>query len=445
MASKFYARRWFKLLFIICLISISVFILQRYVIYPVHPNLILITLDTVRADHLSCYGYEYNTSPFIDSIAQQGVLFLNAYAQIPLTLPSHTAILTSTYPKNNGVRLNGSCYARDELITIAELLKHKNYSTFAIIGGFPLDSRFGLSQGFDVYDDRLEGEPEKEAKYWYHHKFLKYERRANEVTDRAIAVLEKIKKGEKFFLWLHYFDPHWKYRPPEKFKAQFKLHYDGEIAFVDSELKRFFEYVTKRELIKNSLVVIASDHGEGLYEHGEEGHGWELFNSTLKIPLIFYYPKVLPSNITVENICQSIDILPTVLDIMGIQPPSSFEGRNLLPLIKEPDNQSINEFIFAESNKPKVLYANRARYAVIDGNFKLIAYYNENDKVVVRQLFNLKQDAKELKNVADAYPDVVKKLSAEIDKFFIPASKNFAFFKANQEIFEKMKALGYID
>jgi len=447
MKLKFFPNRWLKLLLIFALLLISSFVIFRYFIFPKYTNLILITIDTLRADHLGCYGYRENTSPFLDEFARNGVLFSNAYVQIPLTLPSHTAILTSTHPKINGVRLNGYCQAKDELITLAEVMKEEGYSTFAVIGGFPLDGRFGLSQGFDLYDDRMEDEEafDKDFKQWHHHKFLRYERKANEVTDRAKQILQKVGKREKFFLWLHYFDPHWRYKPPKKFTKLFKLAYDGEIAFVDTEIASFFEQLKERRFHKNSLVVITSDHGEGLMEHGEEGHGWELFNSTLKIPLMLYYPGVLPENIKIDTLCQSIDIMPTVLELMGIHPPAGIEGQSLASIIKGEEDEASERCVFAESNKPRVLYNNKTRYCLIKGNFKLIAYYSADHQPEEYKLFNLKEDPKELKELASFYPEKVEELAEEINRFFNPAAQNYSFFSTDKEVLEKLKALGYID
>jgi len=342
------------------------------------------------------------------------------------------------------VRLNGYCLVKEELITLAGLLKEENYSTFAVIGGFPLDGRFGLSQGFDIYDDELEGDQKRDARFWQGHKFLRYERKAHEVTNRSIKMLRKIDRKEKFFLWLHYFDPHWRYNPPKRFKELFELAYDGEIAYVDSEIERFYKKLKKRRFHKNTLIVIASDHGEGLNEHEEEGHGWELFNTTLKIPIIFYYPDVLPRNIEIDTLCQSIDILPTVLEIMGISSPAGIEGQSLANLING-EEEFYPRFVFAESNKPKVIYDNNTRYCLIDGSFKLIAHYDADNQAVEFKLFNLKEDPKELTDIASSHPEVVERLCAEINSFFIPAAENYAFFRTNKEIEEKLRALGYID
>jgi arylsulfatase A-like enzyme len=445
MIPKLLAHKWFKIACAIFIIFISGIIIYLYFATPEHINVILITIDTLRADHLGCYGYKHNTSPFIDQIAHKGIIFSNVYAQIPLTLPSHTAILTGIHPKTNGVRLNGFCKAKDDLVSLAEILKDNSYSTFAIIGGFPLDNRFGLSQGFDTYDDDFIGDKKKKAKYWHHHKFHRYERKANEITDGAVGLLKKTSRWDKFFLWLHYFDPHWRYRPPEKFRKLFTLNYDGEIAFVDSEIERFFDFLMKERLVQNSLIIIVSDHGEGLNEHGEEGHGWELFNSTLRIPLIFYCPKIFPSAMRIDALSQSIDILPTILEILGIPDLNSVEGQSLLPFINEAQKKNNERFIFAESNKPKIVYGNLTRYAVIDGKLKLIAYYNADNEIVEYKLFNLEKDPEELVNIYDSNLEIAERFAFELKRFFLPASNNFTLFKANQEIFEKMKALGYID
>lgn len=445
MKLSLFSSKWLKVILLLVLLTIPSFFIFRYFNIPDHTNLILITIDTLRADHLACYGYKENTSPFLNELAQEGTIFLNAYVQIPLTLPSHTAILTSTYPRTNGVRLNGYCQAKEELITLAEVLKKKNYSTFAVIGGFPLDGRFGLSQGFDIYDDKLEGNQKRDVRFWHSHKFIRYERKAHEVTNRSIEILSKVGRKEKFFLWLHYFDPHWRYNPPEKFRELFDLAYDGEIAYVDSEIERFYKKLKKQRFDKNTIIVIASDHGEGLNEHEEEGHGWELFNTTLRIPIILYYPDILPRNTKIDTLCQSIDILPTVLELMGIPSPAGIEGQSLANLINRKGEKATSGFVFAESNKPRVIYGNNSRYCLIDGSFKLIAYYDADHQAVEYKLFNLKEDPKELKDIASSHPEVVEKLATEISNFFGPAVENYAFFRVNKEIEEKLRALGYVD
>ena len=201
----------------------------------------------------------------------------------------------------------------------------------------------------------------------------------------------------------------------------------------------------KERLIQNSLIIIVSDHGEGLNEHGEEGHGWELFNSTLRIPLIFYCPKIFPSAMRIDALSQSIDILPTILEILGIPDLNGVEGQSLLPFINEAQKKNNERFIFAESNKPKIVYGNLTRYAVIDGKLKLIAYYNADNEIVEYKLFNLERDPEELVNIYDSNLEIAERFAFELKRFFLPASNNFTLFKANQEIFEKMKALGYID
>jgi arylsulfatase A-like enzyme len=240
-------------------------------------NLLLITLDTTRADRLGCYGYSGAATPALDALARRGTLFENALAQVPMTLPSHATLVTGRYPRELGIRNNAQAALGRDHPTLGTVFKGRGYRTAAFVAAFVLDSRYGLDQGFEVYDDDV-GEGV-------------LMRRANEVTDRALAWLHEVKE-QPFFAWIHYFDPHLPYEPPEAFRGVGADPYDGEIAFVDSEVKRLMEWLEAERLPDRTLVVVAGDHGESFGEHGEHGHAMFLYRTNLRVPLILAHPRL---------------------------------------------------------------------------------------------------------------------------------------------------------
>ncbi|MGD8536528.1 MAG: sulfatase, partial [Candidatus Aminicenantes bacterium] len=246
-------------------------------------NVLLITIDTIRPDRLSCYSTKYLRTPRIEALAENGVVFDRAFAHNPTTLPSHANILLGTTPLAHGVHDNSKFRINEELLTLAEFLKESGYSTGAFIGAFPLDSRFGLSQGFDVYDESYSSDSSA--------KFTLAERRAEEVVHAAMAWFER--QNSKWFSWIHLWDPHTMYSPPEPFKSKFEDDlYSGEVAYVDSELGRLFDFLEERDFFGNTLIILTGDHGESLGEHGELTHSYFAYNSTLWAPLIIAGPGI---------------------------------------------------------------------------------------------------------------------------------------------------------
>jgi len=244
-------------------------------------NVILISIDTCRADHLSCYGFGRKTTPNIDAIAQEGILFENALTPIPLTLPAHSSMLTGTYPLYHKVRDNLNHRLAESNISIAEILREHGYTTGAIVSTFVLDVQFGLSQGFDSYNDQFE-EPvgPREDK----------ERRGSEASRFACIYLEE-HRDEPFFLFLHYFDPHTDYEPPEPFASEYSDDlYAGEIAYVDHCLAQVIYKLKSLDLYDSTLIIIVGDHGEGLGEHGEAEHGYFIYEGMMKVPFIIRSP-----------------------------------------------------------------------------------------------------------------------------------------------------------
>ena len=252
---------------------------------PLPYNVLLITLDTTRADHLGCYGHEPARTPNLDGLAREGVRFARAYCPAPLTLPSHASIMTGLYPVAHGVRNNGHDLPSG-IGTLAEILKGRGYATGAFVSAFSVDSRFGIDRGFDVYDDTfLADSPFKTQNA---------ERRAEETFARFSRWLETGGK-DRFFGWVHFYDPHLPYDPPSPYKEEFGGDpYDGEIAYMDRYVGSVLDRLRELGVLERTIVVVAGDHGEGLGDKVEQGHGIFLYEETLRVPLIFHNPVLFP-------------------------------------------------------------------------------------------------------------------------------------------------------
>ena len=295
------------------------------------PNVLLVTFDTTRADHLSCYGYARRTSPAIDSLAAHGVLFENAYTAIPLTGPSHISMMTSLYPQQHGATINGMHMSESHHpVLLAQVLHHLGYRTAAFISAWPLKKSItGLGRGFNVYNENFS----------YHYKVVNAARHGNEVGDASRRWLEKHGRS-KFFLWVHYFDPHHPYDlhpefgnlPQEKDAKIFPVSpsvdadraakiraYDSEIAFDDNDLAKTLKLLDDLGVRENTLIVFVADHGEGLGENGVWGHGDHIDQPAVHIPMIYSYPKEIPQGERISTNVSTVDILPTILSYVGLQ------------------------------------------------------------------------------------------------------------------------------
>lgn len=291
---------------------------------------LLITIDTLRADHLGCYGYTRVRTPAIDALAAQGTRFENDLAQVPITLPSHTVILTGTYPMYNGEHDFTSPSLPARVGLLAEAFQRHGYDTAAFVSSFVLNSSFGLNRGFQTYDD-----------HFGPHQFeitnpANIERRAGETVGDLLAWFKDRKQdgpaARPFFVWLHLYDPHRPYDPPEPFHAQYASHpYDGEIAYTDSQLKRLFDALRAGGLYDRMLIVLAADHGESLGEHGEDEHSFFIYNATLHVPLIFKPPRGLAPPQVAHRLVGNVDVAPTILELAHIEDPLSrqFQGTSL--------------------------------------------------------------------------------------------------------------------
>ena len=346
-------------------------------------NLLVITFDTTRADHLSVYGGGAQV-PNLEKLAREGVAFEEAFSPAPITLPSHVSLFTGLYPTAHGVRNNGSMRLGDEARTLAEILRDEAFRTAAVIGSQILDSRYGLDQGFELYDDLLPPE-EKVTTYFV-------ERPAEAVAKRALEWLAE-RGPERWFLWIHFFDPHYEYQPPEPYLGRYAHSpYDGEIAYADAQAGRVFDYLTSRGWLDLTLVVVAGDHGESLGEHGETTHGVFIYDSTTRVPLLMRHPGSLGEGLRVQPLVRLVDVMPTALELLGApRPPQPLHGESLMPLLAgraEPPRTA-----WIESWLPRYNYAWSEISAVRDTAWKYVRSPRP-------ELYDLSADAAESRNLA---------------------------------------------
>src|SRR5450759_4299517 len=278
------------------------------------PSVILITIDTLRADHVGCYGAQGVKTPTLDGLCDDGVVFERAISQVPLTWPSHAVILTGTYPFQNGVQdFTGQPLAQ-QFRTVAQAFQQTGYATGAVVSAFVLDRSWGLARGFDFYDDAFSAETFEKKDIGL------VDRRAGESVAHAIAWLKKTPR-RPFFLWLHLYDPHSPYDPPEAYRSEYRSHlYDGEIAYADHELGNLMAWLKQNHLYDSSLIVALSDHGESLGEHGEDEHGFFVYNATVHVPLIVKPPA--GSGIATGRHGEPVEtaaVAPTLLELAGLK------------------------------------------------------------------------------------------------------------------------------
>jgi arylsulfatase A-like enzyme/predicted Zn-dependent protease len=393
-------------------------------------NVLLVTLDTTRADRLGCYGYLGGKTPNLDALASGGVLFQNVYAQVPLTLPSHCSIMTGTTPLAHGVHNNGGYVLSPERTTLAEMLKARGFHTAAFVASFSVDSRFGLDQGFDLYDDSFEaGLPFKSANS---------ERRADTVAALFSAWLDG--RGEEpFFAWVHFFDPHLPYRPPAPYDREFSSNpYDGEIAFMDEAVGAVVGKLREKNLTGRTLVVVAGDHGEAFGEKIETGHGVFLYDGTLKVPLIMSFPGLLSEGRVVSSRVRLTDIVPTVLDMAGLPVPAGVEGQSLIPLANGKKGRDRETYI--ETFYPRENYGWSELVGLVSGDWKYI-------RAPKPELYNLRTDPAETRNEAGSAGETGAGLARKLEDLVLksaglPAGTNRTLTAEEQE---RLRSLGYVN
>jgi len=388
-------------------------------------NVLLITIDTLRADRVSCYSTEHLQTPNIDSIADRGVVFTRAFAHNPTTLPSHTNMLLGLSPLYHGVRENTNFVVQEDFLTLAEYLKGFGYATGAFIGGYPLHSRFGLAQGFDVYDENYEA-----VQYI---KLSAGERRAEAVIDPALNWVNKQKSP--WFLWIHCFDPHDPYDPPAPFRTEHPANlYNGEVAYVDDQLGKVTAFIKDKSLFERTVIIFTGDHGESLGQHGERTHGYLAYNTTIWIPLIISAPGIEAGHVD-QTVCH-LDIFPTLCDLLGIKKPAPIQGRSLLAGLK---GKALNEPpIYFESMYP---YYSRG-WAPIQG------FISGRDKFIetpIPEVFDLAKDFDEQNNLApDQNLQKHRKRLEDIQGALSHPGSGDARQKIDRESLARLQSLGYV-
>ena len=393
------------------------------------PNVLLVTIDTLRADRLGCYGYQGAATPTLDALAARGVRFKTAVAHAPLTGPSHASILTGLTPLGHGFRNNSGFVLAPSIKTAAEDFRQAGYRTGAVISGFPLDRRFGFDRGFDTYEDHLpRGNDPRRTPY--------VERPADAATDAALRWLGTAEgaQSKRWFLWVHYYDPHAPYEPPGDLATRYAASpYDGEVAFVDRELGRLLRALDEKHELGRTLVVATADHGESLGEHGEGTHGVFVYDATLRVPWMIAGPGVAPGRIS-ETVARSIDVLPTLLDYAALPQRADLDGRSLRPTIE--GNAMGDAPAYAES-----LYAQLEL-----GWAPLHAWRTSTAKFIDAprpELYDLEHDAAEAANRAAEQPGRAEDLRRALDAA-LRQSAPVAATAIDPEAAERLRALGYV-
>ena len=396
-------------------------------------NLLLVSIDTLRADHLGCYGYAAAQTPRLDALARSGLRFARATTVVPLTLPAHTSLMTGTFPAWHGVRDNGGFYVGDDQNTLAETLRAKGYRTGGFISSFVLDSRWGIAQGFETYFDNFDLE-----KYGDQGGMDIIQRPGSETVDRAVSWLGE-DRDRPFFAWVHLYDPHTPYEAPEPFRSRFPANlvgaYDAEIAAADAQLGRLLDTLELQGRLAETLVVVTGDHGEMLGEHGEATHGFFIYDAATHIPVIVSGPGV-PAREVADQV-RIVDLMPTALEVLGLPVPPSVQGTSLMPLAR---GQRLSLIAQSESWYPRYHYGWSELFSVQDERFHYI-------RAPRPELYDLQADARELvdraKEDAARLAALDKALDAHLQRT-TSATAAKGPQAVDSETEEKLAALGYV-
>lgn len=393
-------------------------------------HVLLISIGACRADHLSCYGFNQPTTPNIDGIAEEGVLFENVISPVPITLPAHISMLTGITPLSHGVHDNINNVLTNAELTLAEIFKNHDFSTGGIVSAFALDAKFGIAQGFDSYQDDFGKAGDRASEM---------ERPGDETTQLAINWLQQ-HKDEKFFLFLHYHDPHHEYQPPESYAARFVDDpYSGEIAFVDHCIGRVTAKLKELGIYDSTLLIITGDHGEMLGEHGEKEHLFFIYDPAIKVPLIVKLPGSNSKEpFKVKESVGLIDVVPTICKLLGFEIPQRVQGTSLVPLLQKKELPIKNRCFYIESMIPTYLGAN-----------PLLGLRTDDWKYIhttCPELYHLKNDPKEQINLlekesprATLYQDLLEKLLKEQQS--APPGRRMV---PDRETLNKLASLGYV-
>ncbi len=422
----------FILLVVGCAVIAGAFFLFQQAHRKKPRNFILISIDTCRADHLSCYGFPQETTPNIDAFAEEGVLFEHVVTPVPMTLPAHSSMLTGTIPPYHRVHNNLDYRLADDNVTLAELMKEVGFNTAGFVSSFVLDERFGIDQGFDFFDDNcrdhfIEGAID--------------ERNAKRTTALVCDWLEENNK-QPFFLFVHYFDPHVPLIAPEPFASRFGSSpwaaYSAEIAYTDHHIGALLEKLKSLDLYESSLIIITSDHGEALGEHGESEHGYFIYDCSVRVPLIIKAPGQSRAR-RVEEIVGIVDIVPTVCSILGIEKPLGVRGMDLSRYIQGGTTNKQRRYLYSESLLPCDINCNPL-LGVSSNGWKYIQTTRE-------ELYDLQRDPKELQNLAAIEPEHSQKMQKQLKLILDENTKtdeNESRLILDEESRKRLASLGYV-
>jgi arylsulfatase A-like enzyme/Flp pilus assembly protein TadD len=388
-------------------------------------NVLLITIDTLRFDRVGILDPSHVKTPGMDGLAKKSLIFNRAFAHNPVTLPSHVNILTGTTPLHHGISDNTGFKLDKKFLTLPEYLHDHGYRTAAFVGAFPLDSRFGLDQGFDLYDDYYGTHNERELFF--------VERPAEKVISPAMAWIGVQK--QKWFGWIHLFDAHQPYLPPSPYKEQYAGDlYSGEVAYLDSQLAVLFDFMQKKRIMNNTVIILTADHGEALGEKGEETHSYFAYNNTIHIPLFVHIPGGKPGTCA-YNVCHA-DVFPTLCEVLGLVPPPSLQGESLLA-IQAAKGRKIPEIYF----ESLTAYLNRdwaPLRGLVSGNTKFI-------DLPVKEVYDLQRDWSETHNLARGsnigqLKNALNRLMKRLKNQRLAGRES----RIDPEVQKRLKALGYL-
>ncbi len=396
------------------------------------PHVVLVTIDTLRADALGSYGNRRVETPHLDRLAREGVRFTNAATTVPFTLPAHSSMMTGAYPPTHGVRENVGYVLDDRLPTLASLLSEAGYTTAGFVSAFVLDRRWGIGRGFSTFFDDFTLDAGERAN------LASVQRDGAETVERAVGWLDDRPEGP-FFLWVHLFDPHDPYEPPEPFASRYRMNpYLGEVAYADLLVGRLRAGLESRGLLEESLLVVTSDHGEGLGSHREAFHGYFVYDSTVHVPLLLRVPFGPFAGRAVERPVSHVDLLPTILEAVGLPAPAEAQGRSLLPDLFE--MATAERPVYSESLYPLLHYGWSPLRAMRTERYKLI-------EAPRWELYDLQADPREESNLADELPDVARRLRKELAELASALEAGAAAapqLELDETTMRQLRALGYV-
>ena len=397
------------------------------------PNILLISIDTLRADTLGCYGYPRDTSPNLDALAGQATLFEKVVSPVPITLPSHCSMMTGTITPYHGVRNNLAYRLMPVNQTLAESLNASDYTTGAVVSSFVLNHRYGMDQGFDSYDDAFQNAADRG---------FGAERFATEASDAALTWLGANTDAENFFLFLHYYDPHLPYEPPKAFRDRFgeseRDRYDGEVAYVDEQIGRVLDDLKRRGLYDAMLIIVTADHGEMLGEHGEMGHQFFIYESAVKVPLIIKLPGQRDAR-RVTGTVGLVDLMPTVCSLVGIDVPTSLDGRDLsAQLTESAEPIDDDRSFYSESVVPR-RYGAGELWGLVGQRWKYI-------HTTRPELYDLQSDPGEARDLHDQEPGRARAMDDQLRKLLKDRARNVlpTDTQISREARQRLESLGYV-